>query len=90
MRKILILRHISVRIYPEGAHGMSLATPEVSGGENTKMHEHNRTWFDLELQWIDTVKPVKHFRILKKEKEERIMSISVRLLNISTRCRMWI
>ena len=51
-----------LHIYPEGEHGVSLATPEVSGGETTKMHEHNRTWFDLALQWIDTVTPKKHFK----------------------------
>lgn len=50
-----------LHIYPEGAHGMSLATPEVSGGAESKMHEHLRTWFGLALQWIETVKPAKHF-----------------------------
>ncbi len=50
-----------LHIYPEGWHGMSLATPEVSGGDDTKTHEHNRTWFPLVLQWIETVKPTKHY-----------------------------
>ncbi len=50
-----------LHIYPEGSHGISLATPEVSSGQNTKLHEHLRTWFPLAIQWIETVKPAKHF-----------------------------
>lgn len=52
-----------LHIYPEGRHGMSLATPETSGGNDGPMYEHIRTWFDLAVQWIDTVKPSKHFEL---------------------------
>ncbi len=45
-----------LHIYPEGWHGMSLATPEVLMGKTGKMYEHNSTWFDLALRWIETVK----------------------------------
>ena len=50
-----------LHIYPEGWHGMSLATPEVLGGKDGKMFEHIRTWFPLAVQWSDTVKPSQHF-----------------------------
>ena len=50
-----------LHIYPEGRHGMSLATPEVSGGQDGKLHEHIRTWFQLALQWIESIEPDRHF-----------------------------
>ncbi|MBQ8005332.1 MAG: alpha/beta hydrolase, partial [Clostridia bacterium] len=45
-----------LHVYPEGWHGMSLATPEVLGGEEGKYFEHLGTWFSLAVQWTDTVK----------------------------------
>lgn len=50
-----------LHIYPEGAHGLGLSTPETAFGKDSKMHEHNRSWFPLALQWIETVTPAKHF-----------------------------
>lgn len=50
-----------LHIYPEGWHGMALATPETSADKDGKMFEHIRTWFPLAVQWIDTVKTENHF-----------------------------
>ncbi len=45
-----------MHIYPEGWHGMSLATPEVSANKSGKLYDHVGTWFKLAVEWTDTVK----------------------------------
>jgi acetyl esterase/lipase len=50
-----------LHIYPEGDHGLSLATPETLGGGDGRVARHLRTWFDLSVKWTDTVKCDRHF-----------------------------
>ncbi len=45
-----------MHIYPEGWHGMALATPETSQSRDGELFRHIRTWFDLACDWTETVK----------------------------------
>ncbi len=53
---------LELHIYPEGGHGLSLATAETARGEETRVNPHCATWFALCDQWLRLVFP-SHFSI---------------------------
>ncbi len=44
-----------MHIYPDGWHGLALATPETLGGKKEPFSDHVSTWFELSVDWTDTV-----------------------------------
>jgi acetyl esterase/lipase len=44
---------IEVHIYPEGPHGLGLATEFTSAAKPALELEHVRTWIDLAIRWIN-------------------------------------
>lgn len=43
---------LELHIYPEGGHGLSLATTETARGDPTRIDPHCATWFALCDQWL--------------------------------------
>ncbi len=42
-----------LHIFPEGAHGLSTAEPDVLRGETSKISEHVKAWMDMSIKWLD-------------------------------------
>jgi acetyl esterase/lipase len=43
---------LEMHIFPEGRHGLSLAIPETSDGDNENINLHAAQWFKLCLNWV--------------------------------------
>ena len=54
MAEAMTAAHIpfELHIYPEGAHGQSLANEESSNGREAYCIPHLQGWIDLAIQWV--------------------------------------
>lgn len=44
-----------LHVYPNGVHGLSLATTETSAGNSNLINEHAAKWFESSVAWLKTL-----------------------------------